>query len=117
MAKRKAEFSLDSFVTSYLKKAKCTRTLKFFVDEKRELETKNEHLLERFMKYLKKKEAEKRNEIDDLGFEINFGAYQPEAKVSSSEHTSLTLSNRTSRNPKIFSCQLWPHEDHLVMLK
>ena len=84
MAKRKSELSLDSFVTSYLKKAKYTRTLTFVVDGKIELENKAENLLKRFMNYLKKRETEKRNEFDDLGFEINFGAYQPDIKVSSS---------------------------------
>ena len=37
---------------------------------------------ENFLNYLKKKELEKVNVEDELGFEINFGAYQPEVKVS-----------------------------------
>ena len=31
------------------------------------------------MKYLKKKEIQ--NEIDDLGFEINFGGYHPKTEI------------------------------------
>ena len=45
--------------------------------------TKREKMMEKFLKYLKEKEMEKENtRDDDLGFEINFGAYQPDKKVS-----------------------------------
>ena len=46
---------------------------------------KSDHtkILERFLEFLKRKETEKENRVeDDLGFEINFGAFQPEQKVS-----------------------------------
>ena len=81
MAKRKAEFSLDDFVTDYLKNAKCERTLKLFQDKKTFPKKDNKNTCERFMNYLMKKESEKENESDDLGFEINFGVFQPETKV------------------------------------
>ena len=39
--------------------------------------------LKKFIEFLKQSEKEKENRIeDDLGFEINFGAFQPEPKVS-----------------------------------
>ena len=39
--------------------------------------------LKQFIKFLKQKEMEKENRVeDDLGFEINFEAFQPEKKVS-----------------------------------
>ena len=39
--------------------------------------------LKKFMKFLKENEREKENHVeDDLGFEINFGAFQPQPKVS-----------------------------------
>ena len=75
------ELSLDDFIIEHLKKAKNDKTLKLFEGEKTGFnESKN--VYEKFMNYLKKKEAEKENENDDLGFEINFGAYQSEEKVS-----------------------------------
>ena len=39
--------------------------------------------LKKFIEFLKQSKKEKENRIeDDLGFEINFGAFQPEQKVS-----------------------------------
>ena len=79
MAKRKADFSLDGFVTEYFKKTKCERTSKLFQD-KNGASKESENVYERFIKYLKTKQTENVN--DDLGFEINFGAYKPKVKVS-----------------------------------
>ena len=81
MAKRKAEFSLDDLVADYLKNAKCERTLKLFEDKKPSPKKETENICERFMNYLMKKESERENESDDLGFEINFGVFPPETKV------------------------------------
>ena len=80
MAKRKADCSLDDFITDYLKNAKCERTLKLF-NEKTCPKKENDNVCKRFMNYLMKKESERGNESDDLGFEINFGVFQPETKV------------------------------------
>ena len=91
MAKRKAEFSLDDFVSDYLKNAKCERTLKLFEDKKPCSKKESEKTCERFMNYLMKKDSEKENENDDLGFEINFGVFQPETKV---RYTSCKISLR-----------------------
>ena len=51
----------------------------------RPVESGHSKSLEKFMKFLKKNEEAEKNHSaeDDLGFEINFGAFQPEAKVSS----------------------------------
>ena len=82
MAKRKMDFGLDDIVTEYLKKIKCEKTSKMFGTESSS-ETDLSKSLKKFMKFLKQKETEKENRAeDDLGFEINFGAFQPEPKVS-----------------------------------
>ena len=75
------ELSLDDFIIQHLKKAKTEKTLKLFEGEKAESK-ENKNVYEKFMNYLKEKEAEQENEKDELSFEINFGAYQSEAKVS-----------------------------------
>ena len=80
MAKRKIDCSLDDIVSEYLKKTKCEKSSKIF-----ERSAKSDHTkaLERFLNFLKQKETEKENRVeDDLGFEINFRAFQPEPKVS-----------------------------------
>ena len=74
------EFSLDDFIIEHLKKAKNEKTLKLFEGENGGSK-ENKKVYKKFMNYLKKKEAEKANEKDDLGFEINFGAFQSEVKV------------------------------------
>ena len=82
MAKRKIDCKLDDIVMEYLKKVKCERTSKMFGTE-RSGETDHSKSLKEFMKFLKQNEAEKDHSTeDDLGFEINFGAFQPEARVS-----------------------------------
>lgn len=79
MAKRKIDSSLNDFIVEYLKKRKCERTLNLF--EKNNEVQRNQNLYEKFTNYLKKKESKKENENDDLGFGINFGAYQQQIKV------------------------------------
>ena len=83
MAKRKipVDCSLNDIIGEHLNNTKCEKSLKIF-----ELEvgpTKKPKMMEKFLNYLKQKEAAKENTKDeDLGFEINFGAYQPAVKVS-----------------------------------
>ena len=82
MAKRKRECNLDDIVMEYLKRAKCEKTSKLFGIER---SGKSDHSksLEKFIIFLKQKEMKKKYHVeDDLGFEINFGAFQPETKVS-----------------------------------
>jgi len=82
MVKRKNDFSLNDFIVEYLKKRKCERTLKLFEENKKV--KMNDNVCEKFMNYLKGKESDKEIENDDLGFEINFKAYQHESKVRTS---------------------------------
>ena len=71
--------SLDGFVFKYLKTAKYEKTCKLF----RESNLGNSKIIEKFIKFVRKNEKLKNEAIkkenlddDDLGFEINFGAYQ-----------------------------------------
>ena len=102
MAKRKIDCSLDDIVTEYLKEVKCEKTSKMFGNE-RSGESDHSKSLKKFMKFLKENETRKRNSVeDDLGFEINFGAFQPAPKVSfSSPSESPTYFQGTNL---IFSC-------------
>ena len=82
MAKRKipVDCSLNDIIGEHLNNTKCEKSLKLFEDNVGQ--TKKAKMMEKFLNYLKKKEAEKENTKDeDLGFEINFGAYQPDKKV------------------------------------
>ena len=82
MSKRKIDCSLDDIVMKYLKKVKCEKTSKMFRTESSS-ESDHSKSLKKFIKFLKQKEIKKENRVeDDLGFEINFGAFQPEQKVS-----------------------------------
>ena len=74
--------SLDDIIIGYLKKVKCEKTSKMFGAE-RSGENDHSNSLKEFMKFLKQKETKKEYHVeDDLGFEINFRAFQPETKVS-----------------------------------
>ena len=84
MAKRKIDGSLNDVICGYLKKAKYEKTLKLF--ERKCGKKENINLCEDFINYVKRRVAKKPIEEDDLGFEINFGAYQSIAKVSP-QHT------------------------------
>ena len=84
----------------YFKKVKCEKTSKMFGTEGSgesdcEIVSKS---FERFVKLLKENETKKENHVeDDLGFEINFGAFQPATKVS-------FLSKFYNFQFKLFSC-------------
>ena len=81
MSKRKVESSLDDIVIGYLKKVKCERTSKLLETE-RSGESDRSKSLKKFIIFLKQKDIKKEYHVEDeLGFEINFGAFQPEAKV------------------------------------
>ena len=87
MTKRKLDNCLDDLIVDVFKKIKCERTVQLFQKENKNFANKtlkygNHYLFERFMNYLKSKDAEKKDQTDDLGFEINFGAFEPIAKVS-----------------------------------
>ena len=84
--------SLDKIVAECLRKRNCTKALKLFEEN---IPTKNNgsakvsalEKLEDFIIYLKNLEVEKEGKKEyDLGFEINFGAYQPNVKVKFFQH-------------------------------
>ena len=82
IAKRKIDCSLDVIVIEYLKKAKCEKSIQLLGIE-HSGESDHSELLTKFIKFLKKTEKKRENRNDeDLGFEINFAAFQPEEKVS-----------------------------------
>ena len=82
MAKRKIDCNLDDIAKEYLKKVKCEKTSKMFGTE-RFGGSNHSKSLKKFMKFLKQKEDKgEKSAEDDLGFEINFGAFQPETRVS-----------------------------------
>ena len=68
--------TLDGFVFKYLKAAKYEKTCKLFGESN----LGNSKIIEKFIKFvnekLKNEATKKENLDDDLGFEINFGAYQ-----------------------------------------
>ena len=79
--------SLDEIVAKCLKERKCEKALKLFGEN---ISTKNNDpandsylaKFEEFITYLKNLDVEKEVKKEyDLGFEINFGAYQPNVKV------------------------------------
>ena len=73
---------MDDIVMEYLKKVKSEKASKMF-GTNRSSETDHSKSLKKFMKFLKENETEKENHVEeDLGFEINFGAFQAATKVS-----------------------------------
>ena len=84
MGKRKIDCTLDEILGEYLKKRKCEKSRKLYEENTGYHENDGIEILEKFMSYLKimktKKEVKK---DEDLDFEINFGAYQTDEKVSS----------------------------------
>ena len=89
MSKRRYECSdddLSEFVTEYLKKAKFEKSQKLFQSQTDSINPKpssssRKVSFSKFREFLMKKS--KKSQIDDdLGFEINFGAFQSEPKVS-----------------------------------
>ena len=90
MAKRKVDCSLDDIVMEYLKKVKCEKTSKMFGTEGSDGRNHSKSL-KKFIEFMKQNKTKKETRVqDDLGFEINFGAFQPETKVSST--TFITFS-------------------------
>ena len=79
MAKRTIQCDLNDFVIGYLKKSKYEKTLKT-LDVKNQFKNDYTADFQRFIHYLEIKEAQKDiKSDDDLGFEINLGAYHQEA--------------------------------------
>ena len=84
MVKRKIDCSIGDVIVDYLKKRKYEKTLQLFENKNNSFtgrKIENHDLCQKFIKYLQKQESEKDDENDDLGFEINFGAFQSAMKV------------------------------------
>ena len=79
MGKQKHDCCLDEIVTECLKRAKHERTLKLF--QKQDRYQCSKAIYADFVAFLKKSVVKENKDDDDLGFEINFGAFQCETKV------------------------------------
>ena len=78
MSKRKSDCTLNEFVVEYLKNSGYDKSFKLITEKRRKPEESDGRICEKFTDYLKEKEAKTLYQTDDdLGFEINFGAYQP----------------------------------------
>ena len=81
-----ADFELDSMVVEWMQLTKCKKSLKLFQAKVEKSEVKTERnqsfVLDKFEKFVREQENERKtNDVDDLGFEINFGTFQKEPKV------------------------------------
>jgi len=101
MAKRRKDCSLNDYVLDHLKKKKHEKTLKCFGERTRDSKGDYSQTCERFTNYLMEKEIEKENEIDDLGFEINFEAYQTDIKLPKSSSRKSHGKERKTENVQI----------------
>ena len=79
MTKRKVECDLNDIIGSYLREKKCGKSLKLFEEKNDQSKKDQMKTLLMFVEYLKEKEKHVKD--DDLGFKINFGAYQSDKKV------------------------------------
>jgi len=78
MSKRKSDCTLNEFVVEYLKNSRYDKSFKLLAAKNLKPEESDGRICEKFTDYLKEKEAKTLYQTDDdLGFEINFGAYQP----------------------------------------
>ena len=85
MPKRESDSRLDDVLVGYLKRRKYRKTLELLENtHTHESDLQNEETSKKFFDYLKRiiKVANEKVEDDDLGFEINFGAYQYNSKVT-----------------------------------
>ena len=85
MPKRESESKLEDVLLGYLKRRKYQRTLQSFEKIRtNDNDHQNEETGKKFFDYLKRiiKVANVKIDEDDLGFEINFGAYQYNSKVT-----------------------------------
>ena len=102
MAKRKIKFDLNDFVIGYLKKSKYEKTLKIYdASEKTKKCQKTD--FEKFVDYLKVEVIKKeiKTENDDLGFEINFGAYEQQVIAKLPTKKTGHLSKKEKPEKKI----------------
>ena len=82
MSKRKSDCTLNEFVVEYLKNSRYEKSFKLIAAKSRKPEESDGKICGKFTNFLKEKEAKKQYQRDDdLGFEINFGAYQQETPL------------------------------------
>ena len=82
MTKRKIDCNLNDIIGSYFMKKKYEKSFKLCDENVDQTKNDGKEILEKFFRYLKEKTVKKNAKEDDLRFEINFGAYQPDTKVS-----------------------------------
>ena len=105
MAKRKIDCSLDEIVGEYLMKRKCEKSRKLFEENIGYHKNNGTKILKNLLNFLKIMETKKEIRIEeDLDFEINFGAYQTDQKVS-----SIIISREASPASFIKSYGDWSH--------
>ena len=82
-----ANFELDSIVIEWMQLTKCEKSLKLFQAEvvnETEVQieqNKKSRVLQEFKKYIREQENARKSHDDDLGFEVNFGAFRKESNV------------------------------------
>ena len=93
MPKRESDSRLDDVLVGYLKRRKYRKTLELLEKtHTHEIDLRNEETGKKFFDYLKRiiKVANVKIDEDDLGFEINFGAYQYNSKVTYNHNNFIT---------------------------
>ena len=83
-----ANFELDSIVIEWMQLTKCEKSLKLFqdevvieMDEVQIEQDKKSCVLEKFKTYIREQENARKSHDDDLGFEVNFGAFRKESNI------------------------------------
>jgi len=102
MAKRKMDSGLDDIVMEYLKKVKYEKTSKMFETGRSGAISDHSKSLKKFLKFLKQSDNEKENRDveNDLGFEINFGAFQPVSFKLPKKEEFKPLIEKRNQGPK-----------------
>ena len=98
MAKRKIKCDVNDFILDYLKKAKCEKTLNLLDKENLDTVKKTGKVFAKFVEYLKAQTKNEMKKEDDLGFEINFAAYQPDIKVRPTDFIKISSSRKSSNS-------------------
>ena len=101
MSKRQKN-SLDDFVVNYLKEKGFVKSFKSLRDNHGSGESLvSSDVLEKFETFLRsEKSLTSKTEPDDLGFEINFDIFQPEAKYPVTTNENSVNSKIKSENVK-----------------
>ena len=103
---KKQKKSLDDFVVNYLKEKGFVKSFKLLRDNHGSGESLvSSDMLEKFQKFLRsEKSLTSKTEPDDLGFEINFDIFQPEAKypvTTNSVNSKIKVENVNKTRKKV----------------